>query len=112
MLCGLDRGADGSLGGHEDDREGRLQLPEVSHQLEAVHAGHADVTDDDVEREAATRLERRGAAGRELAPRVAPAEDVGDGERHLVIVIDDEHRSIGHDAKRPSQKAKPGHSSV
>ena len=66
------------------------QRVEAAQQLEAVHARHLPVGDDDVGAARVERRERGLAAGARLALVAGALERRGDDGRHALLVVDDE----------------------
>jgi hypothetical protein len=104
----LDRGVDRAVGGHDDHRAIGVHTARRRQQLEPVDLGHAQVGDDGVEAIARRRqpLHRLGARRQRHGVVAAIGEPVGDGARHLQIVVDDQNaRALARHASRPPPAA-------
>ncbi len=92
---GLHRRLHGGIAGHDDDRELRIGLAQARLQFHAVHAGHFDIDErnielgllDDLQRlaRAAYRPGREPFAGKPLTQRIA----------HHQFVVDDQYFALG-----------------
>ena len=95
VLDGLHGALDGGAARHEDHGHVEIGLADGAQEREAVHVGHGDVADDDVEalilrerrRLAAVVRDRHAVAGGRERARIAPR-----GHR---LIVDDEHLGFG-----------------
>jgi hypothetical protein len=95
-LDGLHGRSDRPLRGHQDHWQVGLDASEPGHQLDAIHACHADVADDGVKLVLATGGDRRFTVCSELASASFRRESVRNTTRHLGVVVDHENESILH----------------
>ena len=92
-LHGADRRLHGLGSRQHDDRHARIAAPHLLEQLEAVHARHDDVEEDDVERPGRERLQRVGAR-RDRDRVVGVLQDHAQRLAHPGLVVDDEDPSL------------------
>ena len=74
----------------DDDREAGVRIARRRHEVEAVHPGHAEVHEGEVERSLPEERECLLAASRRPDLVACPLEDVAAGRDHLPFVVDDE----------------------
>ncbi len=73
---------------------GRLgQLHHAADQVEAVHLGHPQVGDDEIEPRDARELEAGGRGGRGLDGEPDVGQLLGEQVAHRRVILDDEHGS-------------------
>ncbi len=101
-LHGVDGGPDRSGGGQHDDRDVRAQVAQATQDVEAVHAGHDEVEEHEVDRLAGDAGERARAVAREKRL-VDALEEHPQGFADPGLVVDDEdarHRTAPCQAER------------
>ena len=95
----LDRGLDGGVRGHDDDRGVGGELADLALQLESVHPGHLDVDQQDVGSFADQRCERVLAARRNANVVTFLAEPCRQRVAYVLLIVDDQdahgHRHSG-----------------
>ena len=81
----------------DDDRRARVQLGDMAQELDAVHAGHVEIADDDVRPRLGAEQRQRALAvgGLEQLPRAEVGEDLQRRAALEVVVLDDHHGAIG-----------------
>ena len=90
----LDRHRHVAVAGHQDDRQAGVDRLQPAEQRHAVHAGHADVADDDAVEVGAERLQRGlgGLEGERLEAR--ELQPLRDALAHVGLVVDDRDLAI------------------
>jgi hypothetical protein len=87
---GLDGGLEGGLGGHEDDGDLGVPIPDGGQDVHAGDAGHADVGDDDVRRPSSQRLQGLFPLVRDRHLEPLAAEEDLQGVEDGGLVVDDQ----------------------
>ena len=92
-----DRRGDRSLPGQHDDRQLGIGLLHPADQVQAVGPGHLQIGQDQIDRRARQRLERR--ADRRAQVDVVPAgpQELAEGGAHVRLVLHDEEAPAGPD---------------
>ncbi len=90
-LHGRDRGLDGGVGGHHDDSGLGAQTLDAFERLDAVHARHAQVHDDEIVEAGAEPLHGRRAVGGGVDLVAVALEDRSQEFQHAGLVVDDEY---------------------
>ena len=93
----LDRALDGAVRGHDDDRDGGIELADPSEQLDAAHAGKAHIGEHHIGPEALDQLLGPFSIAGDL--RLVPClrQEGLDRARERALIVDDEHGRPTHD---------------
>jgi hypothetical protein len=89
-LDGLDGGLDSALAGEDDGGDVAVLLLQRAQQVEAVHAGHREVADDDARAEARDLAQRLLAVGGRVGHESPRAYELGEADTGGGLVLDDE----------------------
>ncbi len=100
----LHRGGDVAVAGDQDHRQVGVAAAHLAQQRHAIHAGHADVADDDPG-EVVAELGQGGLGAGVGQRRVAgQLQGLAGGDAQVGLVVDDHHRRLGrlmHGARSP-----------
>ncbi len=88
---GLHRHGDVAVAGDQHHRQLRVLLAQAGQQLQAVHAGQADVADDDAGEVGAHAPQRFLGAGHAVAVEVFQGQGLLAAEQHVGVVLDHQY---------------------
>jgi hypothetical protein len=81
-------------GGHDDDRQVRVALPDLSEQLNPVHAGHLEIRHHQIGRELLHLAQRLEPVRRRLDGVAVVAQKLEERVARVDLVVDDENASL------------------
>ena len=87
-LDGFDGGFDGPLPGQDDRGDVAVLLLQAAHELEAVHARHGEIADDDPGTERGDLAQRFFAVGRRFGDEAPRAHELGQPVTRRRIIFD------------------------
>ena len=93
QLDRLDRTLDGAIRGHDDDRNGGVELADPAEQVDAAHTGQAHVGEHHVRPEVCDQLHRRSAVAGHLGLVARFGEKGLDRPGQGALVVHDQHGS-------------------
>ena len=101
-LHGLHGRLDGAEGGEDDDLDLGVQLADLLHDLQPVHAGHADIGEDQIRPFLLEQLQPLLAARRREDGIAFLGEIVFQDAPQALVVVDDQDLDPLHDWRLPS----------
>ena len=105
QLHGLDGRLGGAIGGHEDDRELGVRLPDAAQRLQPVDPRHPHVRDHQVRPDLGHQAQSLLAAGGGVKLQSGRVKDAAEGVLNVRLVVDEQQ--LVHEVRPPRRRALP-----